>query len=372
VTRPRVHRARRAFTILELTLALLVSTLVISSAFGLFRLMTTTNRVLAVRAEQFVGVGAARMSMESAFGSLVLAAGTANEQETALRPRLILSRRGQLGGAQRLEMVVQRPPLPGLAPFVERASADEGSLRRFGGSRDDIGDRYVRHWDGRPIRGAFELEPEPVRTDSRGLPLGEQTWRLVWRNLEVGGEPVPDIPRQRTVLLDGIVAFDWSVFQDRRRRLTYEATRTGQIPAYAECRVRTSAGHSAEWLFELDWINGSVDRPPDMLAALTASGGGGLGGDSGAGDGDGDGGGGGPDGADGGGATDLDAFFDDLDAIAQTMDSTPAPGSPGDLADRGPRGPRERNDDAVRLPEPDEYGRRIYRRSGTDNARGPR
>lgn len=345
--------ARPGFTILELTLALLVSTLVISSAFGLMRLMTTTNRVLAARAEQFVGIGAARMSMESAFGSLVLAAGTTGEQQAALRPRLILSRQGQLGGAQRLEMVVQHPPLRGLAPFVERESADERSLRRFRQSREDNGDRYVRRWDGRPIRGAFELEPERVRTDSRGLPLGEQTWRLVWRNLEVGGEPVPDIPQQRTVLLEGIEAFDWSVFQDRRRRPTYEATRTGEIPAYAECRVRTDAGHSAEWLFELDWINGSVDQPPDMLAALMSSGGGA-----------------GPGASEGGeGESALDDFFENLDAIAQTMETTPAPESSPDLAGGQGRGPRASDNQPIELPEPDEFGRRIYQRPPNDNTR---
>ncbi|MEM9065424.1 MAG: prepilin-type N-terminal cleavage/methylation domain-containing protein [Planctomycetota bacterium] len=251
---------RRGFTLLEIVLAVLVSSMVLSACLALFRVLDRSNNALGERAQQFLGVGAAQEAMQNAFTSLLMMSGGGNPQAEVGRPRLLLSdpRASGVSGIPRLEVVVTKPPLPGLAPFVfeedlERDEVRSGNRASRRGDRERIRREGERYWDGRPIRGAFELRQEPS-----GL------WSLVWRNLAVGGEPLRDVPEQTTTLIEGLRSLEWLVFDDRRKQRNYSASRTADIPAYAECRLQTTAGHTALWLFEVVWQQGEEDRDANL------------------------------------------------------------------------------------------------------------
>lgn len=151
------------------------------------------------------------------------------------------------------------------------------------------GDSSASGTTGEPlgVRGFFDLVPESTLPDYRPRPrLGrpeEPGYALVWRALPAVG--VSDETAQAVlaaepiVVARGLAACRWRAFDDRERKDIFNAVWDRELPAYVEMEVRTVSGLYANWLFEVEWNYG----PEPGEAPAAARGGGGGGGGPGAG-----------------------------------------------------------------------------------------
>ncbi len=136
----------------------------------------------------------------------------------------------------------------------------------------------------RAVRGAFELFPQPPRGyRPPGLPAAplnldgsfEPTglWELWWVPLRPPGID-PETMTGNEYLFSGLsrpyfIAGDlkyarWTVFIANGKRSDLLSTWTGDLPAYVEMAVETSAGLKSNWMFEVDWAVGpEVARRPE-------------------------------------------------------------------------------------------------------------
>ncbi len=290
---------RRGFTMLELTLAAMLGSVVLLAALGVFASLDRGDRVLAARAEQSTGLELASMAIENAVGTLVMDAGSqgkspskpdpklaatgsagATGSEPAAesgRPRVLLevdatpglplmpdvaaastagaptTGMGAGSAPQRLELVLARHPTP-----VETRASDLLTVAGPGGpGRGDQG-------QGKPmaVRGAFELRPEVRKT-----PEGPTTWTLWWRPIErrvneSGAEMYAGVDELAVPLARGLVACRWSVFYEEAWATTHSTAAVLDLPAYVKLQITTSAGLEADWLFEVGWTMGPEFKPP--------------------------------------------------------------------------------------------------------------
>jgi hypothetical protein len=171
---------------------------------------------------------------------------------------------------QMFEMVVHTPPAgrpPRRAASIIEAPDDEDSLER---AKDDDPDGTRRDAPrlvsptGKIYRGAFVLRPT---ADASGQPPASDTpdsWTLWWQPLpparedgnppsaaEIAGYALP------IEVASDIAYLRWQVFDDRVRKQDYAGVWRLDLPAYVEVELATTAGLWANWMFEVDWVDGS-------------------------------------------------------------------------------------------------------------------
>jgi prepilin-type N-terminal cleavage/methylation domain-containing protein len=145
----------------------------------------------------------------------------------------------------------------------------------------------------RAVRGAFELFPQPPRGyRPPGLPAApvsmdgsfESTglWELWWIPLRPPGLDAETMTGNE-YLFSGLarpyfIAGDlkyarWTVFIANSKRPDLLSTWSGDLPAYVELRVETSAGLKSNWMFEVDWAVGPevARKPEDQNTARRAT-----------------------------------------------------------------------------------------------------
>lgn len=239
---------RRAFTMLELLLAMALASLVSLGVFGVLSMVSRADSTLESRSLRVRELATLHALLQEGFDSLVMSSderpndgvGALNEGEVLedepeddIRPRIILafdpSDLAQIPIArntpQTLEITLRR----GIAGFD---------------APDDLPFNPSLRRDA--VRGVLELRPE------------QGAWALWWRPVNELGEPFHvDYESRREAsalrLAGGLSACRWVIFYRNQRLSEFEATWSGDLPAYIELELSTTSGQYANWIFELGW-----------------------------------------------------------------------------------------------------------------------
>lgn len=265
---------RRAFTMLELMLAIALASMVSLGVFGVLSMVSRADATLESRSLRVRELATLHGLLQNAFDSLVMSnaerpqggIGGSSDEDTLdddtdddIRPRIILafdpSDLAMMPGArntpQTLEITLRR----GIAGFD---------------APDDLPINPALRRDA--VRGVLELRPE------------SNAWALWWRPVDERGQPFHEdfeVRRDASALrlAGGLNAFRWSIFHRNQRLPEFEATWSGDLPAYIELELGTTSGQYANWIFELGWTSaaevaqldadqaGAADAPAGTSAA---------------------------------------------------------------------------------------------------------
>lgn len=257
---------RRAFTMLELVLAMSMASMVGVGAFAVLNMMNRGDRTLESRSTQVRELATLHGLLQDALGSLVMSnaerpntnvGGESLEQDLEalmefdgidddqpVRPRMIL--REDLSGLaqsaegrntpQSFELVLR----DGIASYNEPEGLSDAELAALQRGRE-------------AIRGVLELRPEG------------SAWALWWRPVDEHGGPIRDdheSHREQSALrlCGGLNGFQWKAFYRGDRLPTYKATWSNDLPAYFELEVSTTTGLYASWMFEVGWTTAAETR----------------------------------------------------------------------------------------------------------------
>lgn len=302
-------RSRRGFTLLEVSFAATLGTLVAFGATTLLLSVLKTDDALQKRFGDISDVERTRLVIERAMTTLVMSdvaeprpprenraqpvegqtpeppadADRDRQREEALRripPRVTLApeletvsgswntrARPDAGPLQRMTVVLSKSPVP-VAPGT---GADPGfdfeAARKARDADDDSRLNAASDGGFAAIRGAFVLRPQPP-TEANEPP---RDWLELWwvplppvlppdsteraRMSRAAGRPVR--------LCSGILDFRWSVYDDRTFRDTAEVRWQRELPAYVRTQMTLANGMSFEWLFEVDWVTGKEATEPE-------------------------------------------------------------------------------------------------------------
>jgi prepilin-type N-terminal cleavage/methylation domain-containing protein len=320
-TRRPQHHAR-GFTLVEVTLALVLSGLVLAGCLSVFIALRNAERTFSTRFERTSELDITRTSLSRAMLSLqmkeaetttVVRAGSeeeAEENEESERPRLLLHTDLTVDPdtsgwqPQRLEVVCATPPVPaGLA-----SQAAEWYTAQ---SREESLDFSALDGSQGITRGVFELRPkgereiimqrlglsnpssqfisdEQIQLAQQAPPAQDEipSWTLWWRpiltyeaeQLNAGFGPLPDTVgteeeiRERLAgaipLLREIERCVWELYKEDQFITEHEGLEMDDLPAYAQFEVILTNQQYASWMFEVDWVIG--DDPVDIASAGSA------------------------------------------------------------------------------------------------------
>ena len=338
------HGGRRGFTLVEMTLTMIVGGLVLIGVMGLFSAARSVERVFGSRFEHSTELNITQRTIRRAMLSLQIREDRRESQDERD------AEQGELGRArmilesdptyteitsgfvpQRFELVLFTPPIApsfmsSAATWARLEERDEESLDFSGVESNDGLVRCV--FELRPdgereaIMSALGIIPEdPIlakrrEQEAQGLvdadTLSKKGWTLWYRPiltnearyLTDGGTPVADTIgtedeiRMRLAgairLTRNIDVCEWRIFKSDEKVLEFSGLSVSDIPAYIEFEMALTNGQYATWMFEIDWAMG--DDPLEL--ADSESGGAGGSGDGA----DGENGNGGANGSGGGGA----------------------------------------------------------------------
>lgn len=308
---------RRGFTLIELTLTMVVGSLVLLGVLGIFGATRTMERVFSARFERSTELAITQRTIRRAMLSLHVQsdaeaprADANNEGVTIIaggeRPRAILEPSPLYSAArgawtpQRFELVLGAPPIA-----LDTMSSAAMWARADDGDEDTLDFSGIRGAAG-TMRSVFELRPEGTREaimESLGiLPPGSTldavgdrraaepaapdgsgvSWTLWWRPipnreseaLRAGGAVLADDQgtedeiRERLSgavrLARDIESCRWQVFFGDEKVDEYSALYQGDIAAYIEFEILLRNGQYATWMFEIAWSVG--DDPLDESA----------------------------------------------------------------------------------------------------------
>lgn len=305
---------RRGFTILELTLATAVSTVVIAAAFALFQTVDRADRKLEGKFERAAEIERTRRAFQNAFASIATserprprtnqsgAAGAraapaggsgdaAGEEKLARQqgaggkggdasgdapsgdsvtppppPRVSLAPDTgpdsdpfvAVTGAQRLELVLTSSPVP----VMKREGAEQARMALAEKAGDDKRVNPTEEGGARAIRGVFSLKPQldPPAKDVRPELLDRQLMELWWTPLPPAQEDPTAEPLPMSFsagypvkLCSEVTRCTWRVFKEGQWADQFNAVWLTDLPAYAEVQIDFGNGSSFKWLMEVDY-----------------------------------------------------------------------------------------------------------------------
>lgn len=285
---------RSAFTLLETLLAAALGSALVLMVIGMMTFMDNAEARQSYRLEQMDGMTRLHTVMTRAFSTLVVAdpnSATAFRAAVNSTPgtppgaareppaRLVLGpddssglkdamRRARLpggGSVQRLEVVLERPPVP-----RNFARGLTGSLSTSAQANSDQRDDELRGRLVGPVRGVFELRPDDATFRSGSAQRRGETrqgWTLWWRPLidadSLNLDPTED--PEAVPIVAGLARCVWKGFMKRERLEKLRVLSTLELPAYMEMEAETLGGQHANWMFEVQWSvggDGSEDEPP--------------------------------------------------------------------------------------------------------------
>lgn len=308
---------RRAFTLIEVTLAAVLASLVIMATLSVFTMVDRGERSTSRLYEQSIELSMLHRALERSLYGIVTSPTTSappprtDEDQAQVvadrpgnkpvwrdpdqRPRIYCEidegqrfsgrvREGRFTShedtsgpmlPQRLELVLTEPPLPGLARSPSEADQAEDTGERYRFGYITRGDRSRREPETRiradepPMRCALELWPDSVRdAQERDEPVTIETylagpvegWTLWYRPADRDGVPTdsrdaPSIEGGAYPLLSGITFCRWKFFHDGVRDDVFGATFSSDLPAYVELELETRLGAYVNWMFEVSWIS---------------------------------------------------------------------------------------------------------------------
>ena len=267
---------RRAFTLLETVLAMVVGMLVLATALSVMLAVQRSDRILADLALEQSELTTTQTIIGRALARLRAAP---NGVVREALPDTLTS--------DQITEIIERPfgePIPGLAPrFI--LDDPNGSPRlelvcdrnitgtiRPRSSMDDLA--------GFASIGAGALEGYRAAIELRDREDGEGQ-ELWWVPL-----PPPNMPEsirfldhtlpEPTLLCAHIASLKWTGFMDHQRLDHIRAIESRQLPAYVELEITTTGGLYASWMFELGWTPGpeanASEAPADAPARTPAGG----------------------------------------------------------------------------------------------------
>lgn len=246
---------RRAFSLLELTLAAAIAGVILAAALGVFGMMDRSERGLALRFDDIGRLERAQLVVKRAMESLALMHLTAEEaKESGEPPRFELVHvpgpvMPEPSFATGTEIVMDERQAQRLALTLTSApvvSPDLSILRELREGAVETGASS----DGL-VRGVFELAPDRTVEGSE-----EWTWSLFWREIRdepEEGESEAVTRPERILVIDGIRACRWLVYQDHQQKAAYSTSAVVDLPAYVTLEVELMSGLSAQWMFEISW-----------------------------------------------------------------------------------------------------------------------
>ncbi len=301
---------KRGFTLVEMTLAIVVGALVLLGVSGVFAATRNMDRIFGDQYAHSTQLHITQMTIRRAMLSLLVledqrqaqasTPGNDDQDENQLpdRSRIILETDPVYAAIpgqwqpQRFEVVLSTPPIA--LDMATKAAA----WARISDRDEDSLDFSSTDASGGVLRSVFELRPDESRerimrragimdpdpqADER-LAMSNSTpegWTLWWRPilrtesnfLRSGGAPLADSAgtqdevRFRLAgaipLVKNIEMCSWTIYKSDEKINEYDALEMSSLPAYAEFELLLLNGQYATWMFEIDWVLG--DDPLDMV-----------------------------------------------------------------------------------------------------------
>ncbi len=305
----------RGFTLIELSMAIVIGTIILFAAMGMFHTIQRADDIAEVRAEENFQLQRTQRVATRALGSLRVmsrqeqqtasAARTAQEQaESAVadglglgggqgeqgdqasldalaetvrnfRPRVLLERDPDLQGVpmvrrvrigeqglgqpegtapQRLELALSAPPvIPSYADTQRRMR-----IAQLGMAPIDIGSSVDEEG---AVRGAFVFRNER-RLNELGLRVFSFWWVPIAGDAEdaevIESESLdPAMVDGAVMLMDSVVWARWRFFKEGEWRDQLEVLGELDLAAYGELELTTAQNVTVAWLFELAWTIGT-------------------------------------------------------------------------------------------------------------------
>jgi prepilin-type N-terminal cleavage/methylation domain-containing protein len=317
MTQPRRAHLARGFTLIEVSLAVVLSAMVLMGCLSVFLAMRNVEKTFSARYQRTSELDITHTSFSRALLSLqmkeaestqVVRAGSQQaaeqqaEEEDIDRGRMILEYDATVEPdstgwvPQRFEVVCATPPVPaGLATQAAQwytAQAKEASLDfsaldgsqgitrgvfelRRSGERERVMQRLGLIGATDPIMAESDLE---LIDD----PYAKPDWTLWWRpiltqeaeQLKAGYGPLPDTvgdPEQIRARLAGAIPLlrhiercIWDLYKGDEFIDTHIGLEMSDLPAYAQFEVILTNQQYASWMFEIDWVLG--DDPLDVAS----------------------------------------------------------------------------------------------------------
>lgn len=231
----------RGFTLLEVTLASAIASVLVMTTFGMMRYIERMDEKLASRFDDIAELGRARQTLRRAMSSL---AGAPDPPDDAT-------------------------PTPGLSSDLARERFGDESLadQMFGDEEEKqsfvIGFTVpTQHGDAAPRKIELRLLRSPVAGEPSGprvrhgafelvsyrlepyfYTLGQLSWALLWTPIDPPGRP--------TVLVDALEFASWQALDnDMEWQDEYEARFVGDFPRAIHVQLKSWTGANADWLFE--------------------------------------------------------------------------------------------------------------------------
>ena len=303
------HSNTRGFTLVELTLAIVIGGLVLLGVSGVFAAAQNMERIFGNQYTASTQLHITQITIRRSLLSLQMREDqrpNTNEEsgidtsavEDPERSRIILEADpiySSLTGPwqpQRFEVVLSAPPIA--LNMATKAAA----WARINDRDEDSLDFSTEDASGGVLRSVFELRPDgfregimrrvgimdpDLRADEQLLTsnLSSGGWTLWWRPilrtegnyLRDGGLPLDDsIGTEEEIrfrlagaipLVSGIQSCLWTIFKGDEKINEYTALSMSDLPAYAEFELLLEDGQYASWMFEVDWVLG--DDPLDIV-----------------------------------------------------------------------------------------------------------
>lgn len=323
MTTPQPHHARyrtaRGFTLIEVTLAVILSAMVLAGTLSVFLAMRNVEKAFDARYQRTSELDITHTSFSRALLSLQMKAADTTqvvragseaqaEQETEEaidRGRMILEYDPTVNPdssgwvPQRFEVVCATPPVPaGLATqaaswYTAQAKEESLDFSALDGSQGITRGVFELRRSGERERVMQRLgligATDPILAESDleliNNPNAAPDWTLWWRpilteeaeQLNNGYGPLPDTvgdPEQIRARLAGAIPLlrhidrcIWEMYKGDEFIDTHLGLEMSDLPAYAQFEVVLTNQQYASWMFEIDWVIGD-----DPLAVATATG----------------------------------------------------------------------------------------------------
>ena len=259
-------RHTRAFTLLELLLAMVVGSLILAGGFGLVSMTERLDHGFAARLDATTRLAFVQRTFSRSLHTIVAAPEGYDPQQAAVAAAAVAERAERLRRTNRQD---ENEPSAVLEPGAGDPDGQAAAVRarrdvepapprfRMGHlagdgesyeNREDAAAEGVRRLelllarppfgerDGlQPVRGAFDLVPS---TSPRG-----DRWRLQWTPIEPAGDP--------TVLLENLELAEWSVTDARGQVDIFSTYERDDLPWTVRVVLWTESGVKVDWMFDL-------------------------------------------------------------------------------------------------------------------------
>jgi len=244
---------RRGFTLIEVVLTLLISTMLLTTVMSIFTMMARANADLGARYEDLGELARAHSAIRRAMQSLVSGQPISERLDEETEDPALVDPNADNRPSQstiRERLGVEEEDLPAYH-FILEASTKAAQL---GVVEDDIAPRRLEvvmerqptpiapDNNGKPVRGAFE----PVYISGSGA---YTHWALDYVPIEPAGEPIR--------LIEDAALIDWSVLghadesaEGERWFGLYEAQEAKNYPMSIRLNVITWDNTQVDWMFE--------------------------------------------------------------------------------------------------------------------------